>query len=132
MRRTLIVVLLSAIVLLCLGALLLETQTHLVRRAIDDLVYDNRNHYLLCEKLPDEGEVRRVLAEQQDTLRLIEQVNPGLVGIDVGAPCPGKADLLIWYASHQDRLAIESILVAATGASAGDTFFGIPYRMQNR
>lgn len=132
MRKTLIVVLLSSIALFCLGALLLETQTHLVRRAIDDLVYDNRDHYLPCEKLPDEGEVRRVLAEQQDTVWLIEQVNPGRVGIEVGAPCPGKADLLIWYASHQDRLAIEAILAAATGAGTGDTFFGIPYRLQNQ
>ena len=53
-------------------------------------------------------------------------MNPGLVGVDVDASaCPGKADLLIWYASHQDRLAIEKILAA-------DTFFGIPFRLQNR
>lgn len=113
-------------ILLCLGALLLEAQTHVVRRAIDELVYDNRNHYLPCEKLPTEDKVRRIVKENAETIRRIEQVNPGLVGVEVeNSTCPGKADLLIWYASHQDRLAIEEVI------SAG-TFHGVPFRLQNR
>jgi hypothetical protein len=34
-------------------------------------------------------------------------------------------DLSIWYASHQNRLVIEKII-------AGETFYGIAYRLQNR
>ncbi len=127
------VILLLAVSLLCLGMFLLEAQTHLVRRAITDLVYDNRNHYLPCEKLPAENEVRRVLAERQEVIRQIEMVNPGSVGVEIGTSCPGKADLVIWYASHENRLAIEAILADTTGAgSTEETFFGIPYRLQNR
>ena len=111
---------------LCLGALVFESETRAVRRVIDDVVYDNRDHYLPCEKLPIEHEVREVVAAHQGTIRQIEQVNPGMVGVEIDAStCPGKADLLIWYASHQNRLAIEELI-------AGETFYGVPYRLQNR
>ena len=111
---------------LYLGALVFESETRATRRVIDDVVYDNRDHYLPCEKLPTEPAVREVVAAHQQTIRQIEQVNPGMVGVEIDAStCPRKADLLIWYASHQNRLAIEEII-------AGDTFYGIPYRLQNR
>jgi hypothetical protein len=111
---------------LCLGAFVLEAQAKILRRAIDDLVYDNWNHYLPCEKMPAEPEVRRVMAEHPEIIQQIEQVNPGQVGVEIDpSTCPGKADLVIWYASHLNRLAIEEII-------AGETFFGIPYRLQNR
>jgi Holliday junction resolvasome RuvABC endonuclease subunit len=111
----------------CIGVIaVIEVQTKIVRRAYDNFVLDNRNHYLPCEKLPTEAEVSRVMEQHQDTIRAIEQVNPGFVGVDIDASaCPGRADLVIWYASHQDRLAIGGII-------GGDTFFGIPYRLQNR
>jgi len=105
---------------------ILEAQTKVIRHTIDDVIYDNWNHYLPCEKLPLEAEVRKVVDEHQDIIRKIEQVNPGLVGVEVhAATCPGKADLLIWYASHQNRLDIEEII-------AGETFYGVPFRLQNR
>ena len=48
------------------------------------------------------------------------------MGIDIDeTTCPGKADLLIWYASHENRLEIERII-------ADERFFGVPYRLQNR
>jgi hypothetical protein len=72
------------------------------------------------------GLEREVVTAHQETIRQIEQVNPGLVGVEIDAStCPGKADLLIWYASHQNRQAIEAII-------AGETFYGVPYRLQNR
>jgi len=109
-----------------LGAIAIESQTRIIRRSYDNLVLDNRNHYLPCEKLPTEAEVRAILQQHQDIVQAIEQVNPGHVGVDVDSSvCPGKADLVIWYASHQNRLAIEAII-------GGDTFFGVPYRLQNR
>jgi hypothetical protein len=87
---------------------------------------DNENHYLPCDKLPTESEVRAIVQQHQDIIQAIEQVNPGLVGVDVDSlTCPGKADLVIWYASHQNRLEIKTII-------GNDRFFGVPYRLQNR
>ncbi|KAF0108457.1 MAG: hypothetical protein FD146_1031 [Anaerolineaceae bacterium] len=116
----------SALILLCAALLLIESQTHLLLRAYDNYVMDNENHYLPCSQLPSPEEVERVVNEHQDILQQIEQVNPGLVGVNIDATtCPGHADLLIWYASHADRQAIKAIIGA-------ETFFGIPYRLQNR
>ena len=120
------VIIVLAIVIACLGTLVIEAQTKIIRRAYDNFVLDNENHYLPCEKLPTETEVNKILQEDQDVIRVIEQVNPGLVGVDIDTmTCPGKADLIIWYASHQDRVEIKRII-------GEDTFFGVPYRMQNR
>jgi hypothetical protein len=110
----------------CLGAIAIESQAKIIRRSYDNFVLDNWNHYLPCEKLPTEAEVRATVQRYQDVIQAIEQVNPELVGVDIdSSTCPGKADLVIWYASHQNRLAIETII-------GGDTFFGVPYRLQNR
>ena len=125
MKRQSKAFLLLLAVILCLGAFILEAQVKIIRRAIADIIYDSRNHYLPCERLPTEIEVKKVVDEQQETIRQIEQVNPGLVGVEIDNSCPGKADLVFWYASHQDRLAIEKII-------SGETFYGIPYRLQNR
>ncbi len=112
--------------MVCLGLVVVETQLKFLRHAIDNFVYDNKNHYLPCEKLPTEAEVRKIIQEHQDVIQAIEQVNPGLVGIEIDSTtCPGRADLLIWYASHKNRLEIERII-------GSDTFFGIPYRLNNR
>jgi hypothetical protein len=90
------------------------------------VILDNRNHYLTCEQLPSEEEVRRVMEAHQDTIEKIEQINPGFFGVEIDtSTCPGKADILFWYGTYQDRLSIESIL-------ANDTFYGIQYRLQNR
>jgi len=62
------------IVILCLGALIVEARTKIVRRALDDLIYDNRNHYLPCEKLSAETEVRKIVQEHQDVVNLPEDV----------------------------------------------------------
>ncbi len=110
----------------CVGLLILEGQMKLARRAYDNFVLDNKDHYLPCDQLPSEMEVTRILAEHQDVVQRIEQVNPGYVGVEMDAgTCPGKADILIWFGTHQDRELIEKII-------GGETFFGIPYRLQNR
>ncbi len=125
-RKRMTPIILAILIFLCLGAVILEAQAKILRRAIDDLVYDNRNHYLPCERLPTEAEVRQVVTEHSDLIDQIESVNPGNVGVEVSTPnCPGKADLLIWYASHRNRQEIETIL-------GSETFFGIPVRLQNR
>jgi hypothetical protein len=90
------------------------------------LILDNRNHYLSCEELPTVAEVRRVLVAHQDVIDKIKQVNPGFVGVEVDtSTCPGKADIIFWYGTHQDRLLIESII-------SDDIFYGIPYRLRNQ
>jgi hypothetical protein len=112
--------------ILCVGIWILEAQTTFFRRAYDEIVLDNRNHYLSCEQQPVEAEVKRVMDEHQDVIKKIEQINPGFVGVEMETSiCPGKADLLFWYGTHEDRLLIEDII-------AGETFYGIPYRLQNR
>jgi|SRR5687767_557927 len=112
--------------MLCIGILIIEAQTKLFRRVYDEIVLDNHNHYLSCEHLPSESEVMQVMETHQDVITRIEQINPGFVGVEVDtSTCPGKADIIFWYGTHQDRLLIESII-------GDDTFYGIPYRLRNQ
>ena len=85
----------SIVILVCLGMMIVETQTEVLRRTIDNFIYDNENHYLPCAKLPTEAEVIAIVQQHQDIIQAIEQVNPGLVGVDIEtSTCPGKADLV--------------------------------------
>ena len=98
---------------------------HLLGRLYKDIVLDNYDHFLPCEKLPTAAEVHRVLSEHQETVEAVKEVNPGFVFVEIDDwSCSGRADIVISYASHQDRLAIEKII-------GGDTFFGVPYRLRN-
>ena len=86
---------------------------------------DDWNHYLPCDQWPTAAQAQQVIQQHQDVVARIKPENPGFAGVDVDEmTCPGKADIIIWYASHQNRLAIEAIIGA-------DRFFGIPYRLQN-
>jgi hypothetical protein len=109
-----------------MGIWMLEVQTKFLRRLYDEVLLDNRNHYLSCEQLPPESDVRQVIETHQDVIVRIEQINPGFVGVEVDtSTCPGKADIIFWYGTHQDRLQIESII-------NDDIFYGIPYRLRNQ
>jgi hypothetical protein len=116
-----VVSLLTAVVLL----LFLEFQAKIIRQTLDDMLYDNRFHYISCEKLPSIAEVEKVIAKHQDVIRQIEAVNPDLVGIEVNTCGTGNADITFWYGSHKDRMAIENII-------GSDKFYGVPYNLQNR
>ena len=121
-----LIILWAAFLLICLGVTVAEVQTKFIRRIIDNVIYDNRNHYLSCEQLPTASKVMQVVEERQDVIKEIEQVKPGFVGMDIDTfSCPGRADIVFWYGSHQDRVTIESII-------NDDTFFGVPYRLHNR
>ena len=112
--------------ILGLGVLALESRSQVFRRAYDHWVLDNREHYLPCGQWPNEGDVRELVSQHQAVIDQIKAVNPGLAGVEIDTSvCPGRADLVIWYGSHQDRLAIEKII-------GGNTFYGAPYRLQNR
>ncbi len=125
-KESRIIIFLLLLFTLCIIVILIKAQTNSIRRIFDDFIYDNQNHYLSCEKLPNKAEVAKIIAEHQDVIRDIEAVNPGLVGVEIDTTvCQGKADIIFWYASHDNRLAIQEII-------ADETFFGIPYRLQNR
>ena len=110
--------------LCCVGAAFL-VKRHVLVGLYNDLVLDNYDHFLPCEKLPTAEEVHRILEEHQDTLDAIQDAHPGHVFVEIDeSSCPGRADIVISCASHQDRLAIEKII-------GGDTFFGVPYRLRN-
>jgi flavorubredoxin len=112
--------------LLCAIGIVLETQFKLVQRGYDNLILDNRNHYLSCEDLPARTDVEIVVEQHRDVIQQFREIAPGFVDVEIDSvTCEGKADLLIWYGTHQQRIAIEEII-------GGDTFFGIPYRLQNR
>lgn len=118
--------LIIGLTLICTALVVIEALFHVVQRAYDHSVLDNRNHYLACRDLPTKIEVERIVEQHQDLIQQIVEVAPGFVGVEIDdLTCSGKADLLIWYGTHQQRLAIEKII-------GEDTFFGIPYRLQNR
>ena len=114
------------ILILCAGTWILEAQTKSFRKTYDEMILDNRNHYLSCEQLPTKDEVRQVMDEHQDVIKEIEQINPGFVGVEIDdSVCPGKADIVFWYGTHKERLLIKDIIM-------GETLYGVPYRLQNR
>lgn len=78
----LLVTALFLVLVVCVGILFIETKTKTVRRLIDDVIYDNRNHYLSCEQLPPVSEVERVVQEHQDVIQQIEAVHPGQAGVE--------------------------------------------------
>ena len=83
---------LALLAVLCMGSLILESKTKILRKTYDEVILDNRNPYLPCEKLPTESEVSQVMKAHQDVIEKIEQINPGFVGIEVDtSTCTGKA-----------------------------------------
>jgi hypothetical protein len=47
----------------CLLTIFLESQTKVMRRAIDNSLYDSRNHYLPYEKMPTEAQEWELLRD---------------------------------------------------------------------
>jgi len=110
-KKSLIIILAVIFLTICVGCVVAEVQTKFIRRVIDNVLYDNRNHYLSCGQLPTVSEVMQVVEDYQDVIQEIEQMKPGLVGVEIDAlSCPGKADIVFWYGGRQDRVAIESII----------------------
>ena len=68
-----IIAVVSIAAVVCLGLFVLEAQTKVLRHTIDNYVYDNKNHYLPCDKLPTEAEVNRVVQEHQNIVEAIEK-----------------------------------------------------------
>lgn len=110
---------------MCCGAAVSLASGNLLGRLYNDIVLDNYDHFLPCEKLPTSAEVDRVVDEHEDVVRAIKDINPGHIFVEIDDhKCPGRADIIISYATHKDRVAIEEIL-------GGRTFFGVPCRFRN-
>ena len=78
-----------------------------------------------CEKFYEVTAIEKVLADHAQVVKQIKDINPRFifVGAQKVEGCQGKAELLISFPTERDRKKIEQLI--------GDTFFGIPYRMQN-
>ena len=114
-----------AVFALCCATAVFLVRGHVLGRLYNDVVLDNYDHFLPCEKLPTSAKVNRILDEHEDVLEAIRDVNPGFIFVEIDDhTCPGRADIIISFATHQDRLAIEEIL-------GGHTFFGVPCRLRN-
>ena len=110
---------------MCCGAAVSLARGNLLGRLYNDIVLDNYDHFLPCEKLPTSAEVNRIAEGHEDVLKSIKEVHPGHIFVEIDDHmCPGRADIIISYATHQDRLAIEEII-------GGHTFFGVPCRLRN-
>ena len=124
-RRRNIVILIIVTLMACCASTLLLANSKFVRGLFVSYVYDNKEHFLSCEELPLQTEVIKTLDEHEDIIYKIEQAHPGFITVEIDTTsCPGKADIIIWYPTHQDRFAIEKLI-------GDDTFFGIPYRLRN-
>ena len=114
-----------AVCVLCGAAAVILIRGHILGRLYNDIVLDNYDHFLPCEKLPTSAEVNRILDEHEAVLEATKDVTPGHVFVEIDDhTCPGRADIIISYATHGDRLAIEEIL-------SGHTFLGVPCRLRN-
>ena len=110
---------------MCCGAALSLVRGNVPGRLYNEIVLDSYDHFLLCEELPSAAEVDRIVKEHEGVVGAIEDVNPGHIFVEVDySSCPGRADVIISYATHQDRLAIEEIL-------SGHSFSEVPCRFRN-
>ena len=122
-RKIALAILLGVLVVAGVWALL---HSHWFGDLYAEYVLDNRYHHVPCQELPSKEEIWRVLQEHQDVLQQIQALDqPGVVGYEIVPCAPGHASLTFWYASHEQRVKIEEII-------GGDTFFGVPYDLQNR
>ncbi|MHB8113492.1 MAG: hypothetical protein ACYDHA_08560 [Bellilinea sp.] len=101
-------------------------QSHIIQRIILDVVYDNYDHFLPCERLPLATEVEAVVADHAGTVNQIQAVSPDMRFSLEKQVCGGgdHADIVIYYPTHAHREQIEAIL-------GGKTFFGTPARWIN-
>ena len=110
---------------LCCGAAVSLASGNLLGRLYNDIVLDNYDHFLPCERLPASTDVYRIVEEHEDLVEAIKEVHAGHIFVEIDdRTCAGRADIIISYATHRDRLALEEIL-------GGRTFFGVPCRLRN-
>lgn len=107
-------------------AVVTEPCTKLFHRVADVLIYNNHRHYLPCSDLPELGEVEDIVAQHPEAIEQIESLSPGNIEVVIDSmTCPGKASIIIYYASAEERERIDEML-------PDKTFFGVPISLINR
>lgn len=106
-----------------------EFKLHLLGRVWNEFVLDNYDHYLSCDELPTKEYVQSVLEANQELVDRIQKIDSAYNSVFVSmgnedSHCPDKADVIIYYGGHPDRVQIEEIL-------GGKKFLGIPVRFRN-
>lgn len=94
---------------------------------VNDLLMGNKKVYLACDQLPDRQYVETVMAQHSDMIQKIEEAaEPGPILVDISSreECPEKGFLLIIFGGRDQSVKIQALL--------GDTFFGIPYQLENQ
>ena len=79
-----------------------------------------------CSQLPTERAVEQALEQHRDMVESLQAMEKGgsvMIFADAPSDCPNRSALRITYGTQKTRDEIRHRL--------GDTFFGIPYRMQN-
>lgn len=150
-KKKIFISIITALILIVAVSVISERKTHFVSKFLDNVIADNKNHYLSCDQLPTVEQVNKVVREHKDIVeRIVKEVGKRYRNTEVtpvwrdntvtdgesfyisfswGESYPecqntGKGDIEIMYPAHQDRVIIEKII-------NGDTFFGIPYRLRN-
>lgn len=106
-------------------AMLSEPFTHFFHRIADTLIYNNYHHYLPCSALPKLSKVESVVAQHTEVIAQIESLSPGNIEVVIDSiTCPGKASIIIFYASKEESKLIKEVLT-------DKTFFGVPLSLIN-
>ncbi len=88
-------------------------------------VLGNREHNVACKDLPTRAAADEILRTHHDMVKRITQLREdGSISIELAEPCPGRADLVIYYPSAAARSQIEGLIGA-------ESFYGIPFRLVN-
>lgn len=107
-------------------AIVSEPFTHLFHRIADTLIYNNYHHYLPCSALLELSEVESLVAQHTDAIEQIENLSPQNIQLVIDSmTCPGKASIIIFYASKEESKLIKEALT-------DKTFFGVPISLINR
>lgn len=119
------VILLGVIVGIALiGVIVLRLEP--VQRLTQDKLYDNVPSFVACDRLPSVSATQRALDEHADLVAAIRQVAPDevMIGLDTQRCGGDRAEILITYGSHEQRIRIQALL-----AKAG--FGDVPVSLRN-
>lgn len=122
-KRSKIILALLAVIVIAVAS---EPFTHFFHRIADNLIYNNYHHYLPCSSLPELAEVEKIVAQHNEVIEEIKNLNPENIEVMIDSmTCPGKASIIIYYSTREESSKIEEIL-------PDKTFFGVPISMINR
>lgn len=95
--------------------------------SISSLLMGNKSISLNCDQLPDVKQVETVIKQHSDLIEQIKAIRPGSILVEASETeaCPEKGFLLIIFGGYDDSVKIKALI-------GRDTFFGIPYQMENQ